>query len=273
MGAFSQTEVPAASPIAALPDESHFLQARAFLRRWRTRRKPIPAASAADDVPSEVAIPEVVWRHYRHFAWVIHEQRLLMLVLGFLMATDALVWTAAWQLGRRAPLVVRAAPSLKEAAASFYGSTPVSYDQLAFFLQGCLPLLYSIDERGHPLLPLAQGMVAPEVYHEAERRLTAADRDVRTNRMTQTLTITGVTDVVADNKSGRAAAYVRGYLTITVPQQGATFFPFRAQALLEANPVSQLNPYPFYLLRLDRKLGADAVAWDETHDNGSLLQP
>ncbi len=226
-----------------------------------------------DDVPTEVAMPEVVWQHYRHFAWVVHEQRLVMLVLAFLVATDGLVWTAALQLEKKAPLVVRAAPSLKEAAASFYSATPVSYDQLAFFLQGCLPLLYALDERGHPLLPLAQGMVAPEVYHEAERRLTTAERDVRANRMTQSLTVTGVTDVVADNKSGRAAAYVRGYVTVTVPQQSATFFPWRAQVLLEANPVSQLNPYPFYLLRLEKKLGAEAVAWDETHDNGSLLQP
>ncbi len=273
MGAISQTEAAAAPPISVLPDESHFLQARAFLRRWRNRPRTAQPASATDALPAEVSLPSIVWQHYRHFAWVVHEQRLMMLVLALLFATDALVWTAVFQLDRKAPLVVRAAPSLKEAAATFYGATPVSYDQLVFFLQGSLPLLYSLDERGHPLLPLAQGLVAPDVYHEAERRLTASERDVRANRMTQSLTITGVSDVVADSKSGRAAAYVRGYLTITVPQQNATFFPWRAQALLEANPVSQLNPYPFYLLRLEKKLGAEAVAWDETHDNSSLLQP
>ena len=130
------------------------------------------------------------------------------------------------RLGPRpqAPGRRRAGPSLKEAAAAFYGVPDISYDAVAFFLNGCLPLLYSIDDSGHPLLALAQGLVAPEVYGEAERRLGASGHDVQANRMTQGLALTGVTDVVTDARSGRAAAYVRGYLTVTVRHAEAQFF-------------------------------------------------
>ena len=166
-----------------------------------------------ETVPAEITLPPAAWRHYRHFAWVIHEQRLLVLVLGLLLAACGLVWSLAWRLQHKPAVVVRAAPSLKEAAADFYGIPEISYDQMAFFLHGCLPLLYATDDGGHRLLPLAQGLVAPEIYTAAERRLNQAGPAVLANRITQSLTITGVSDVVADARSRRAAAYVRGYVT------------------------------------------------------------
>ena len=177
-------------------------------------------------------MPPEAWTHYRRFSWVVHEQRLLVLVLGVFLAACIGIWALALNLGRKPAVVVRAGPSLKEAAVAFYGAPDVSYDAVAFFLHGCLPLLYSIDDSGHPLLALAQGLVAPEVYGEAERRLNASGPDVQANRMTQSLALTGITDVVSDARSGRAAAYVRGYLTVTVRHSEAQFFPWRAQVLL-----------------------------------------
>ena len=118
---------------------------------------------------------------------------------------------------------------------------------------------------------MTQGLGVRKIDGEAERRLDAAEKDVEANRMTQTLTVIGFSEVVAEAKSGRAAAYVRGYVTVTVRQDHATFFPWRAQALLQANPTSRLNPYPFYLALLTTKIGPDALAWDKAH--GSLLTP
>ncbi len=186
----------------------------------------------------------------------------MLLILGFLLVVCASVWSLALHLQRKPPVVVRAALSLKEAAASFYGAPEVSYDQVAFFLHGCLPLLYAADDGGHAMLPLAQGLVAPEIYSEAEHRLNQSGADVEANGMTQSLSITGMTDVVADAKSGRTAARLRGYVTVTVHHAEARFFPWRARVLLEANPVSRLNPYPFYLLRIEQRTGPDALAWD-----------
>jgi len=134
-------------------------------------------------------------------------------------------------------------------------------------------LLYGADEAGHRLLPLAQGLVAPEIYTEAEHRLAQSGQTVSANRVTQSLTLTGVGDVVADPRSRRAAAYVRGYLTITVRHSEAEFFPWRGQVLLEVNPVGRLNPWPFYLLRFEDRTGPQAPEWDLSHDNRSWLGP
>jgi hypothetical protein len=221
--------------------------------------------------PDEISLPPVAWRHYRHFSWVMHEQRLLGLVFGFLLAACGLVWSLAWHLQRKPAVVIRAAPSLKEAAAAFYGVPEISYDQMAFFLHGCLPLLYATDDGGHRLLPLAQGLVAPEIYTAAEHRLNQSGPAVLANRITQSLTITGVSDVVADARSRRAAAYVRGYVTVTVRHAEAEFFPWRARVLLEASPMSRLSPWPFYLLRFEARAGAAAPAWDQSHDDGQWL--
>jgi len=225
-----------------------------------------------ESISDEIPLPPAAWRHYRHFSWVIHEQRLLALVLGFLLAACGLVWSLAWHLQRKPPVVVRSAPSLKEVAAAYYGVPEISYDQMAFFLHGCLPLLYAADDGGHRLLPLAQGLVAPEIYTLAERRLNQSAPSVVANRITQSLTITGVGDMVADAPSRRAAAYVRGYVTVTVRHAEAEFFPWRAQVLLEVNAMSRLSPWPFYLLRFEDRAGADAPAWDKSHDNGQWLQ-
>jgi len=263
----------ASSVNAVEPEDSHRLQAAALWRRWQARRRRAEPAPAAGQVPAEVALPPEAWRHYRHFSWVIYEQRLVFLVLTFLLMSSALVWSLAWHLQRKPPVVVRAAPSLKEAAAAYYGTPEISYDQMVFFLHGCLPLLYAADDQGHLLLPLAQGLVAPEIYREAELRLDESGKDMLANKMTQNLTITGVADVVADSKSGRAAARLSGYVTVTVHRAEVQFFPWRARVLLEVNPASRLNPYPFYLLRLEQRTGPEALAWDQTPDEANRLDP
>jgi hypothetical protein len=255
------------------PDASHHLQACALWRRWRSRGRPIAALSGVTEIPAEVRLPPAAWHHYRHFSWVIHEQRLLLIVFGFLFAACGLVWGVAWHLQRKPPVVVRAAPSLKESASAYYGVPEISYDQIAFFLHGCLPLLYAADEEGHRLLPLAQGLVAPEIYTEAEHRLAKTGEVVSNNRVTQSLTLTGVSEVVADAPSRRAAAYVRGYLTVTVRHAEAEFYPWRGQVLLEVNPVGRLNPWPFYLLRFEERTGPKAPDWDLAHDNRRWLDP
>ena len=254
-------------------DDTHRLQAAHFLKRWRSRRRPPGESGDAAGVPESARLPREVWTHYRHFAWVIHEQRLLVLVLGVFLAGCLSVWALAWNLSRKSPVVVRAGPSLKEAAAKYYGEPDVAYDAVAFFLNGCLPLLYSVDDSGHPLFALVQGMVAPEIYSQAERRLNSSGPEVKANRVTQGLALTGVSDVVADARSGRAAAYVRGYLTVTLRHAEAQFFPWRAQVLLAVNPVSRLNPYPFYVLRCEERTGPEAPAWDSAHDNRRFLSP
>jgi hypothetical protein len=273
MERMNAVSAPLEAGAAATVDDSHRLQAASLWRRWRERRLRRALDVAAPPIPASVPLPEPLWVHYRQFAWVVCEQRLAFLILAFLFAAVTLVASVAWHLQAKPPLVVRALPSLKEEAAAFYGDGELSYDQLAFFLHGCLPLLFAEDEDGHPLLPLAEGLVAPEIYRAAERRLGSSGLDVAANRMTQTLALTAISQVVTDTPSGRAAAYVRGYLTVTMRQAEAVFYPWRGRVVLAVNPGSRLNPYPFYLLALDERTGPEALEWDRAPDLRAALTP
>jgi hypothetical protein len=228
------------------------------------------ATPPSDLVPSGVGLPAEILRHHRDFSWVVFEQRLLMLVLGALFAGCAMVWALALSLQLRDPVVVRAPLSLKERAAAFYGDPDVSFDQMAVFLVGCVPLLFAIDDGGHSLLPLAQGLVAPEIYDEAERRLNAARPDVLAHAMTEGLTITGFSDVVSDRSTGRTAARLEGYLTVTVGRAEAQFFPWRARVLLESGQASRLSRYPFFLSRLEHRTGPQALTWNDFPQAGGV---
>lgn len=239
--------------VHALNEESHRLQARSILRRWRARlalqRVPAPT------VPERPAWPEAAERHYRQLSWVVHEQRLFALTLAALGSACGLVWMAAWGLRTKPAVVLRAKPTLKEAAAAYYGIPDISYDQVVFFLHACLPLLYEGDENGHAWLPLAEGLVAPEVYDAAERRLAASDGPRRVHLMRQALTIARVGHFVADSRAGRAAAEVEGELTVAPADAPAKSFPWSGRVILAVNPGSRLDPYPFYLLALDTASG------------------
>lgn len=249
-------------------EPSHEAQAASIWSRWRATPRRQAPEGAASSVPERIATPESLRSHQRAFAWVACEQRMFLLTLGSLAAAAAMVWTLALRLQHRQPLFVRASESLKDAAAGYYNGSEVTYDQLALFLNACLPLLYAVDDGGHPMLALAQGLVAPRIYDESERRLAAAGKDVSAHAMTQALTVVGMTDVVTDRATRRAAAYVRGYLTVTIQHSEAQLFPWRAQVLVEASPSSRIDRYPFFLLSCEQRVGPEALAWDATPHNG-----
>ena len=227
------------------------LQAAALVRRWRLR--PPRLRAVLSDVPSEVAWPAAAAEARRSFAWVIHEQRLVGLLLVVLGAATGFVWLAAGSVARKPAVVVRAGPSLKAAAASFYGTAEVSYDQLAFFLHGCVPLLYACQVGRSPLLPLAEGLVAPEICREAEKRMAVHAAAMAAQGLTQALTLTDITNVVADAAAGRAGADLGGYLSVTTGEGKTQFFRWHGRAVVAVNPGSRLDPYPFYLLTLEAK--------------------
>lgn len=207
-----------------------------------------PYAPIAEEAGS---LPAAADRRLRGLARAGREQRLIALLIAALAAAAALVWTAAARLRDKPPLVVRAPASLRERAAEFGGAPEVSYDQIAFFLSGCLPLLYASRAGEHPLLPLLQGLVAPPVYAEAERRLRASASAARERDATQSLNLTGVDRLVADGSSGRAAGEARGFVTVTTRGSAARLFPWSAHVLVEASPPGRLDPYPFVLLKVE----------------------
>lgn len=204
------------------------------------------------DLPSVAPpLPPAAESHYRAFAWVVHEQRLMALLLGAVAAAAGCVWLTVAALRERPAVLVRAPLSLREAAAQAADGTDIAYDQLAFFLQASVPLLYQSEMGRHPWLSLAEGLVSPELCQEAERRLQAHAADMSTKGLSQTLVLTDITDVVADAAAARVAAQLDGTVRVSAAGLPARDFPWRARAVLTANPRARLNPYPYYLLSLE----------------------
>lgn len=227
--------------------------------------------SAKGSSYQEIKMPRDAEKRYLNFSWLIHEQRIIAMMLGVLGFAAASVWGLTFTLTVKPTLVVRAAASLKQEAAKFTGTPSVSYDQLSFFITAVLPRFYCVDENGYPFLLLLQGLVDPNLITRVESGFITSAADLKANHMTQSLTITAISDVVADDKLGRAAAYVKGYVSVTLRRTEAQVYPYRAQVLMAVNPIGLLNPYPFYVLKCEEKLGPKALDWDLVHDNKRFL--
>jgi hypothetical protein len=196
-------------------------------------------------------LPPAAERHYRAFAFVVHEQRLMALLLAGVAAATGLIWLTAASLKDKPAVVVRAPRSLREAAEQFASGTDISYDQLAFFLNGCVPLLYFVSDGRHPWLSLAEGLVSPDLCRDAEHRLDAHSHDVAAQGLSQALEMSDIDGVVSDKASGRVAAHLQGVLRVSSADAPTREYPWAARAILTANPRGRLNPYPFYLLSLE----------------------
>lgn len=196
-------------------------------------------------------LPPVAERHYRAFAWVVHEQRLMALLLGTLAAATGMVWLTGAGLQNKPPVIVHAPPSLRDAADRGGAGIGLGYDSLAFFLNGCVPLLYQAESGRHPWLSLAEGLVAPEICREAERRLQSHAAEMAAKGVSQSLVISAIDQVVSDPASARVAARVSGVVRILAPAQPPRDFPWQAHAVLTANLSGRLNPYPYFLLSLE----------------------
>lgn len=195
--------------------------------------------------------------------------RWLLRLLGASLALNAFAAAVLVLAGvlamRRPPQHLVAEPSLKSAASALFGhDTQVNVDDLLLYLNTVLPLLHRLDDRGAPDLPLLRGLISAREYEIAAAE---AARDValaRKNFVVQSLILTRVDDVAADNDHGRISAYVRGYLAILVQSTSrAVVLPYRAEVLLEMAPPSRLNRFPFVLIKRQWKINQAALEWDK----------
>lgn len=209
-------------------------------------------------------MPAVVTGHFRHYAWTVYLQRLLMANLAILIVATVVVWVMAYRLNTKQPLLVRAPQSLKQKAEDYYKLDDVTYDSVALFLTTTLPLLQAVDDGGYPMLGLTRGMVSGKIYEAARQGLERDLPKIRKNMIHQHLQVTRVMNVLADPKSRRIAAYVKGYIVVAI-QKGSTapvVIPYRAHVVLENNPPSKLNPSPYFLVEKEERINNAALAWD-----------
>lgn len=159
-------------------------------------------------------------------------------------------------------------PSLKDAAIAHRTADGIDKDTLYMFLNYTLPLLNQVSPQGAPYLPLLQGAVEPSVYGKIRRDTEKNMGEVRKAMLTQNLVISGITDVIYDQNTGKLSAYVIGNLG-AIAQQAAKgvashIIPYRARVVLTVVPPSKVNPFPFFLSALEQRYDARATAWDAT---------
>lgn len=216
------------------------------------------------DATPKGPLPAVIQGHFRHYAWTVYLLRLLVVNLLVLLIATGSVWFFAYRLGVKQPLLARAPLSLKQKAEAYYTINEVTYDAVALFLATTLPLLQAVDDGGYPLLGLTRGLVSGKIYETARAGMDRDLAKIRKNMIHQHLQVTRVMNVLADPDTRRIAAYVKGYLVVTI-QKGSTppvFIPYRAHVVLEQNPPSKLNFAPYFLLQKEERINADALAWD-----------
>lgn len=170
---------------------------------------------------------------------------------------------------QRPPMVMVAPDSLDESERTLFGAdTEVSVDDLYLYLNSTLPLMHQLDETGAPNLLLLRGMVAPELYEEAAFELAKSEKQAKKNFIVQNLIITRIQDVVVDKERGRVNAYVKGYLAIIVQSRGKNvILPYRADVIMDMQPPSRLNRFPFQMLKRQWKVGQTAMDWDGTRES------
>ena len=200
-------------------------------------------------------------KRYAYVKWLL---RVLTVSILINVAVVAMLFVAGLLAGHRPLVQVTARPSLAAEAEAFFGSeTKVSADDLLFFLNTVLPLMHRIDDRGNPELPLLRGMISPKEYERVEKEMVRLSDLAKKNIAIQNLVVTRVEDVEQDSSGSRISAYVRGYLAIIVQTSNRfTVVPYRAQVLLELNPPSRLNRFPFVLLKRDWRMDKAAIDWD-----------
>ncbi len=219
----------------------------------------LPPATVARSELDAPAMAEI--KRYSYVRWLL---RILTASLALNVFAAAALALAGIFAGHRPAMQLTARASLRSEATQMFGrDTQVNVDDLLLYLNTVLPLMHRLDDRGAPDLPLLRGLIS---VHEYEKAAAEAARDLaiaKKNFVVQSLVITRVEDVEADNAHGRISAYVRGYLAIIVQSTSRpVVLPYRAEVLLEMAPPSRLNRFPFVLIKRDWKVSRAAIDWD-----------
>jgi hypothetical protein len=138
-------------------------------------------------------------------------------------------------------------------------------DRIIYFLHTVLTLKNGVTSEGAPFLGWLQGLVAAELYTQASRTVSRNLRSVVAQGMTQSLVIEKITDFDVERRdgreTGRISAIVHGTLAIqaTKTSKGGALAlpqPYRALVVIDTLPVTNLNPYGYYLVSLREATGA-----------------
>jgi hypothetical protein len=157
---------------------------------------------------------------------------------------------------------------LRERIRAHFSTTGIRKDNIVFFLQGVLTLKNGITVQGAPFQILLQGLVSTEVYQQSVALVQRNIGSIRSQDMSQSLVIEDVGGIDYDTANKRMSVVVKGEMMIQASRtkSGAPLaikYPYRALCILDVLPVSDLNPYGYYLVSLREEIGTkEAKAFD-----------
>lgn len=274
----NQSPLPAQNPGAPLPAGTPSAPDRKGVLDFIQSLKSPPPLAPETPAPSQVAKPFAVggplYRHFAEFSWASRQNQWLKVSFIAHCALMLLIWGGAYLAFNRPTYLQVGDPSLSEAAREFYASdyTKVDpaliFDQMSYFTLSNLSLLHQVDAYSPSHLALLKGMIKPDIIDKAKRRFDRNIGTIQKQKFVQNLIINRVLSPIPNTKAGTVALFVEGFFSIVLQDPNGDpinrISPYRAKLILRLGPVSDLNPFPFFLEDLTEVTGAEEVKkWDE----------
>jgi hypothetical protein len=229
--------------------------ARDLVTRLLRRRAPgaAPSAAPAQTAFEEAAPPGEVLDRARSHGEVALMQRLVQVaVIANLLLAG--LFAVTYQVARNRPLQQIAAPGdLRDQIRRQLDVQGVRKDDVVGFLYFVLTLKHEVSPAGAPFLPLLQGLVAADIYRDAQAEVERNLDTIKNRSMVQSLVVEDIVDLDFDPATRRVSATVIGKVELRAAntQRGGPLVQsvdYRARAILDVLPPSQLNRHGYFLL-------------------------
>jgi hypothetical protein len=229
--------------------------ARDLVARLVKRREPVAPSTRPPlaEVMAEPGPPPEVLSRARTSGEVSALMRLVQVaVVGNLLFAG--FFAASYQVARSRPVQQIAAPGdLREQIRRQLDQTGVRKDDIVGFLYFVLTLKHEVSPAGAPFLPLLQGLVAADIYRDAQAEVERNLPTIKSRAMVQSLVVEDIADLDFDPATRRVGATVVGKVEIRAAntQRGGPLVQsveYRARAILDMLPPSELNRHGYFLL-------------------------
>jgi hypothetical protein len=222
--------------------------------------------------PNQAALQEMAKKKSRgsrkHFAEMEWAKGLMMQEIvqtGILALVGLLIWSAVFRLKNRTTGYVALGPSLSQQMAEV-APVSIKYDILMLFLRQTLGTLGQIDDKSMgSAVDSLRGIVHPSIIAATKKTNESKRKSIQEMGVIQDLHIEKIRNVVADEAKGQVRLFVHGFIPVTI-ERGETGtrlvrVPYVARVVLEKTLPGDLNPFPFYMLEREERIGASALSW------------
>lgn len=201
--------------------------------------------------------------------------KILQISAGVMLIMSCTVWICVYYSSTKPPQQITFKGDLKEQVERFYNQgvqNGITRDDILMYCILVLTLKHGISSPATnlgqlddpaPQQILLQGLVAPEIYHEAVNTKDRNKRVINAQGMAQYIHVESVI-LQQDKNTGRIGADIFGHLDInaSVTKKGGPLvqkIPYASHAIIEPIPQSNLNRHGLFMLDLKEYMGAENV--------------